>query len=98
MDKIVECVPNFSEGKDKQIIDAIADAIVKTPGCTLLDVESGSSTNRTVYTFVADPDHIVEGAMAAAMVAREKIDMRRHQGEHHRMGALDVCPFIPVPV
>ena len=96
MDKIVECVPNFSEGKDKQIIGAIADAIAKTPGCTLLDVESGSSTNRTVYTFVADPDHIVEGAMAAARVAREKIDMRRHQGEHHRMGALDVCPFIPV--
>nr|WP_321400367.1 glutamate formimidoyltransferase [uncultured Desulfobacter sp.] len=96
MDKIVECVPNFSEGKDKQIIDAIADAIAKTPGCSLLDVESGISTNRTVYTFVADPDHVVEGAMAAARVAREKIDMRRHQGEHHRMGALDVCPFIPV--
>jgi len=96
MDKIVECVPNFSEGKDKQIIDAIADAIAKTPGCSLLDVDSGSSTNRTVYTFVADPDHIVEGALAAARVAREKIDMRRHQGEHHRMGALDVCPFIPV--
>jgi glutamate formiminotransferase/formiminotetrahydrofolate cyclodeaminase len=96
MDKIIECVPNFSEGKDKQIIDAIADAIAKTPGCSLLDVESGNSTNRTVYTFVADPDHVVEGALAAARVAREKIDMRRHQGEHHRMGALDVCPFIPV--
>jgi glutamate formiminotransferase/formiminotetrahydrofolate cyclodeaminase len=96
MDKIVECVPNFSEGKDKQIIDAIADAIAETPGCSLLDVDSGYSTNRTVYTFVADPDHVVEGALAAARVAREKIDMRRHQGEHHRMGALDVCPFIPV--
>jgi glutamate formiminotransferase/formiminotetrahydrofolate cyclodeaminase len=96
MDKIIECVPNFSEGKDKQIIDAIADAIAKTTGCSLLDVESGNSTNRTVYTFVADPDHVVEGALAAARVAREKIDMRRHQGEHHRMGALDVCPFIPV--
>lgn len=96
MDKIVECVPNFSEGKDKQIIDAIADAIAQTPGCSLLDVESGNSTNRTVYTFVAGPDHVVEGALAAARVAREKIDMRRHRGEHHRMGALDVCPFIPV--
>nr|WP_319392674.1 glutamate formimidoyltransferase [uncultured Desulfobacter sp.] len=96
MDKIVECVPNFSEGKDKKIIDAIADAIAQTPGCSLLDVESGNSTNRTVYTFVADPGHVVEGALAAARVAREKIDMRRHRGEHHRMGALDVCPFIPV--
>lgn len=96
MDKIVECVPNFSEGKDKKVIDAIADAIAQTPGCRLLDVESGNSTNRTVYTFVADPDHVVEGALAAARVAREKIDMRRHRGEHHRMGALDVCPFIPV--
>ncbi|MCG8550019.1 MAG: glutamate formimidoyltransferase, partial [Desulfobacterales bacterium] len=96
MDKIVECVPNFSEGRDKQIIDAIADAIAETPGCRLLDVDPGRSTNRTVYTFVADPDCVVDGALAAARVAREKIDMRRHQGEHPRMGALDVCPFIPV--
>lgn len=96
MNKIVECVPNFSEGRDQQTIDAIADAIAKTPGCRLLDVDPGKSTNRTVYTFVADPDCVVEGALAAARVAREKIDMRRHHGEHHRMGALDVCPFIPV--
>ena len=96
MNKIVECVPNFSEGRDQQIIDAIADAIVKTPGCSLLDVDPGKSTNRTVYTFVADPDCVVEGALAAARVARERIDMRRHHGEHHRMGALDVWPFILV--
>ena len=96
MNKIVECVPNFSEGRDQQTIDAIADAIVKTSGCSLLDVDPGKSTNRTVYTFVADPDCVVEGALAAARVARERIDMRRHHGEHHRMGALDVCPFIPV--
>ncbi|NDY73741.1 glutamate formimidoyltransferase [Desulfobacter hydrogenophilus] len=96
MDKIIECVPNFSEGKDKQTIEAIADAIAATPGCRLLDVDSGKSTNRTVYTFVADSDCVVEGALAAARVAREKIDMRRHHGEHPRMGALDVCPFIPV--
>lgn len=96
MNKIVECVPNFSEGRDQQTIDAIADAIAKTPGCNLLDVDPGKSTNRTVYTFVAEPDCVVEGALAAARVAREKIDMRRHHGEHHRMGALDVCPFIPV--
>ncbi|WP_321495124.1 glutamate formimidoyltransferase [uncultured Desulfobacter sp.] len=96
MNKIVECVPNFSEGRDQKTIDAIADAIAKTPGCSLLDVDSGKSTNRTVYTFVADPDSVMEGALAAARVAREKIDMRRHHGEHHRMGAMDVCPFIPV--
>ncbi|MFU8768845.1 MAG: glutamate formimidoyltransferase [Desulfotignum sp.] len=96
MKKIVECVPNFSEGRNKETIDAIADAIRKTPGCTLLDVDPGRSTHRTVYTFVGEPDAVVEGALAGARVAREKIDMRTHKGEHHRMGALDVCPFIPV--
>lgn len=96
MKKIVECVPNFSEGRNKETIDAIADAIEKTSGCTLLDVDPGRSTNRTVYTFVGEPEAVVEGALAGARVAREKIDMRTHKGEHHRMGALDVCPFIPV--
>ena len=96
MKKIVECVPNFSEGRDRETIEAIADAVRNTPGCTLLDVDPGRSTNRTVYTFVGDPDAVVEGALAAARVAREKIDMRKHKGEHHRMGAMDVCPFIPV--
>jgi glutamate formiminotransferase/formiminotetrahydrofolate cyclodeaminase len=96
MKKIVECVPNFSEGRNTETIDAIADAIRNTAGCTLLDVDPGRSTNRTVYTFVGEPDAVVEGALAGARVAREKIDMRTHKGEHHRMGALDVCPFIPV--
>ncbi|HSL61485.1 MAG TPA: glutamate formimidoyltransferase [Desulfotignum sp.] len=96
MKKIVECVPNFSEGRNKETIDAIADAIRKTPGCTLLDVDPGRSTHRTVYTFVGEPAAVVKGALAGARVAREKIDMRTHKGEHHRMGALDVCPFIPV--
>jgi len=96
MKKIVECVPNFSEGRNKETIDAIADAIRSTAGCTLLDVDPGRSTNRTVYTFVGAPDAVVEGALAGARVAREKIDMTTHTGEHHRMGALDVCPFIPV--
>ena len=96
MNKIVECVPNFSEGRDKQTIEAIADAISKIPGCSLLDVDPGKSTNRTVYTFVGAPDAVVKGALAAAKVAREKIDMQTHHGEHHRMGAMDVCPFIPV--
>ena len=94
--QIVECVPNFSEGRDQAVIDAIADGIRATPGCTLLDVDPGRSTNRTVYTFVGSPQAVVEGALAAARVARERIDMRHHQGEHPRMGALDVCPFVPV--
>lgn len=96
MKKIVECVPNFSEGRNTQTIEAIADAIRKTPGCSLLDVDPGKSTNRTVYTFVGDPGAVVEGALASARVARECIDMQTHTGEHHRMGAMDVCPFIPV--
>lgn len=96
MKKIIECVPNFSEGRNRETIDAISEAIEKTRGCSLLDVDPGQSTNRTVYTFVGDPEAVVEGALNAARVAREKIDMRTHTGEHHRMGAMDVCPFIPV--
>ncbi len=96
MKKIIECVPNFSEGRDKETIDAISDAIRDTKGVRLLDVDPGKSTNRTVYTFVGSPDAVVEGALNAAKVARQKIDMRTHTGEHHRMGAMDVCPFIPV--
>src|SRR3990172_2294885 len=67
-----------------------------TAGCTLLDVDPGRSTNRTVYTFVGSPEAVVEGALGAARVARERIDMRRHAGEHPRIGAMDVCPFVPV--
>ena len=96
MKKIIECVPNFSEGRDQKTIDAIAEAIRNTPGVTLLDVDPGKSTNRTVYTFVGDPQSIVEGALNSARVARKLIDMRKHKGEHPRMGAMDVCPFVPV--
>ncbi len=96
MKKIVECVPNFSEGRDQSVIDAIAAAIRETSGCTLLDVDPGKSTNRTVYTFVGSPEAVVEGALAAARVAKERIDMTKHSGEHPRMGAMDVCPFVPV--
>lgn len=96
MKKIVECVPNFSEGNNQEIIDAISRAIENTPGCSLLDVDPGKSTNRTVYTFVGDPESVVQGALNAARVAKETIDMRTHKGEHPRMGAMDVCPFIPV--
>lgn len=96
MRKIVECVPNFSEGRNKEIIEAIAESIRTTPGCTLLDVDPGQSTNRTVYTFVGEPAAVVEGALSAARTARRLIDMRKHKGEHPRMGAMDVCPFVPV--
>lgn len=96
MKKIVECVPNFSEGQEQRVIDLISEAVRATPGCTLLDVDPGRSTHRTVYTFVGDPQAVVEGALAAARVAFQQIDMRRHHGEHPRMGALDVCPFVPV--
>jgi glutamate formiminotransferase / formiminotetrahydrofolate cyclodeaminase len=96
MKKIIECVPNFSEGRNKETVEIIADAIRKTKGCRLLGVEPGASTNRTVYTFVGDPETVVEGALNAARKARERIDMKNHSGGHPRMGALDVCPFIPV--
>lgn len=96
MAKIIECVPNFSEGRDKSVIDAIAEAVRATPGATLLDVDPGHSTNRTVYTFVGDPESVVQAALNAAKVAFKLIDMTTHKGEHPRMGALDVCPFIPV--
>ena len=96
MKKIIECVPNFSEGRNQKTIDAIADAIRQTAGCQILDVDPGASTNRTVYTFVGDPEAVVEGALAAAAVAKELIDMRQHTGAHPRFGAMDVCPFIPV--
>ncbi len=96
MKKIVECVPNFSEGRDESIIQSIADAIAQTPGVSLLDVDPGRSTNRTVYTFVGTPEAVVEAALNSARVARKLIDMSKHTGEHPRIGAMDVCPFIPV--
>ena len=96
MKQIIECVPNFSEGRNQETIQAIAEAIRQTPGCKLLDVDPGPSTNRTVYTFVGDPEGVVQGALNAAREARQRIDMRAHSGEHPRMGAMDVCPFIPV--
>lgn len=96
MKKIIECVPNFSEGQNRDTINAIADAIKKTKGCRLLDVDPGASTNRTVYTFVGEPKAVIEGALAGAGIARKLIDMRNHKGEHPRFGAMDVCPFIPV--
>ncbi len=93
---IVECVPNFSEGRDRAVIDAIAAAIRSTPGAFLLDVDPGEDANRTVYTFAGDGEAVLAAALAAARVAFDRIDMRRQRGVHPRLGALDVCPFVPL--
>src|SRR2546427_10285688 len=96
MQKLIECVPNFSEGRDLDVIRKITDAIESVKGVSLLDVDPGASTNRTVVTFVGDSEAAVEAAFRAIKKAAELIDMRKHQGAHPRMGATDVCPFIPV--
>jgi glutamate formiminotransferase/formiminotetrahydrofolate cyclodeaminase len=96
MQKLIECVPNFSEGRDQNVIRQITDAIESVDGASLLDVDPGASTNRTVVTFVASPDAAVEAAFRAIKKAADLIDMRKHRGAHPRMGATDVCPFIPV--
>lgn len=96
MKKIVECVPNISEGRDENIIEACAAEVRQVKGVTLLDVDPGKSTNRTVFTFVGDPESVVEAAFRFARKATELIDMRNHTGEHPRMGAVDVVPFVPV--
>src|SRR2546430_13130791 len=96
MQKLIECVPNFSEGRDQNVIRQITDAIESVDGVSLLDVDPGASTNRTVVTFVGDPDATVEAAFRAIRKAAELIDMRKQRGAHPRMGATDVCPFIPV--
>ncbi len=96
MQKLIECVPNFSEGRDQNVIREITDAIKSVDGVSLLDVDPGASTNRTVVTFVGNPDAAVEAAFRAIKKAAELIDMRKQKGAHPRMGATDVCPFIPV--
>lgn len=94
--RLIECVPNFSEGRDRAVIDAITAAITSVDNISLLDVDSGEATNRTVVTFVGEPDAVVEAAYRGIARAAELIDMRRHHGAHPRMGATDVCPLIPV--
>ena len=96
MSQLVECVPNFSEGRDRAVIDAIARAISGVSGVRLLDVDPGADTNRTVYTFVGTLDGVSEAAFRGAVAASELIDMSKHRGAHPRMGALDVCPLVPV--
>lgn len=96
MQKLVECVPNFSEGRDRNIISSISRTIESVDGTKLLDVDPGADTNRTVITFIGTPDAAVEAAFQAIKKASELIDMQKHQGAHARMGATDVCPFVPV--
>ena len=95
-DQLIECVPNFSEGKNKAIIDAIADSIRKIDGVKLMNIDVGFDANRTVYTFAGKPQAVLEAAFQAIKKAAELIDMRTHKGEHPRMGACDVCPLIPL--
>jgi glutamate formiminotransferase / formiminotetrahydrofolate cyclodeaminase len=94
--RIIECVPNFSEGRDPAVLEQLSDVIRQVEGVLLLDVDPGKATNRTVFTFVGEPEPVIEAAFLAIKKASEIIDMSRHQGAHPRMGATDVCPLIPV--
>ena len=96
MPKLIECVPNFSEGRDQTVLDAIADAVRGVDGVTLLDVDPGKATHRTVFTFVGEPEPVIEAAVRAARVGKERIDMSVHAGEHPRFGGMDVCPLVPI--
>lgn len=96
MKKLIECVPNFSEGRDLNLIRQITDAIESVDGVKLLNVDPGKATNRTVVTLVGEPEAVIEGAFQGIKKASELIDMSKHSGEHPRMGATDVCPLIPI--
>lgn len=96
MQQLVECVPNFSEGRDQKIVESIASGIRNVSGVKLLNVEPDKDYNRTVVTFVGDPEAVKEAAFQATKTAAELIDMRKHTGEHPRLGATDVVPFVPI--
>lgn len=96
MEQIIECVPNFSEGRNKSAIDAIANAIINTPLVKLLHIDIGFDANRTVFTFAGTPQAVIDAAYNAITVACKVIDMKKHQGTHPRIGATDVCPLVPV--
>ncbi|MEY2982577.1 MAG: glutamate formimidoyltransferase, partial [Planctomycetota bacterium] len=96
MQKLIECVPNFSEGRDPAVIRQITAAIETVEGVTLLDVDPGKATHRTVVTFAGEPGPVIEAAVRAARKAKELIDMQKHRGEHPRFGAVDVCPLVPI--
>ena len=94
--KLVECIPNFSEGRDASKIKEITDSIESVDGITLLDVDPGSDTNRTVVTFIGNPEAVEKAAFLAIKTASRVIDMTQHNGTHSRIGATDVCPFVPI--
>ena len=94
--KLVECVPNFSEGRNSDIISAITDSIKKVDGVSLLGVDPGKDTNRTVVTFVGSPEAVEKAAFNSIKTSADLIDMTKHSGTHARMGATDVCPLIPI--
>ncbi len=96
MKQLIECVPNFSEGRDEKIIKQITDAIESVDGIKLLNVDPGKATNRTVVTFVGEPEQVIEAAFRGAKMAAQLIDMSKHKGEHPRFGATDVCPLVPI--
>ncbi len=96
MKQLIECVPNFSEGRDEKIIRQITDAIQSVDGIKLLNVDPGKDTNRTVVTFVGEPEQVIEAAFRGAWMAAQLIDMNKHKGEHPRFGAIDVCPLVPI--
>ena len=94
--KLIECVPNISEGRNSDVINQIVDIIKNNKNVHLLDFDSGVDTNRTVITFIGNPESVVDAAFQLIKKASELIDMSKHKGEHPRMGATDVCPIIPV--
>ena len=94
--KLIECVPNISEGRDENIVNEIVSVLKNYPTIHVLDVDSGYDTNRTVITFIGTPDEVVSGAFDLIKKSLELINMKHHKGEHPRMGATDVCPFIPI--
>src|SRR5207245_11286784 len=93
---LIECVPNFSEGRNAATIEALRTALTSVPGVRLLDVQADAAHNRSVVTVAAPPEAAVEAALRAMRVAAERIDLRKHVGEHPRMGATDVVPFVPL--
>ncbi len=96
MAKLMECIPNISEGRRLDLVEEFADIVRAVPGVTLIDYSSDASHNRSVFTFLGDPDQVMEAAFRFAQHAVEKIDLRVHEGEHPRMGAVDVIPFVPI--
>ena len=96
MAKLVECIPNVSEGRRTEVIESLVGVIKEVPGVVLLDYSSDASHNRSVITMVGDPDSVGEAAFRLAKAARDNIDLNHHTGEHPRMGAIDVIPFVPI--